>query len=154
MLIDTNGKIAFKGHPANRKDLVADFNALLKGETLEGEGCAPKEAAADAGADAEPEAKEGYKSATDDEIAAMNAEMTRFKETGKQLQADCKEKATGMMRNFCVLTLDASMSPKTMNWQVQYMNHRVLVGPKEKVDHCNDKIKEKMTDGWTFELNE
>lgn len=36
MLIDTTGKIAFKGHPANRKDLVKDFNDLLEGKTLEG----------------------------------------------------------------------------------------------------------------------
>jgi len=45
MLIDTNGKIAFKGHPANRPDLVADFNTLLAGGSIEGEGCAPAQAA-------------------------------------------------------------------------------------------------------------
>jgi len=72
MLIDTNGKIAFKGHPANRPDLVADFNALLKGETLEGEGCAPKEGAGDGAAEnAGPAVKDGYKAATDDEIASI-----------------------------------------------------------------------------------
>merc|ERR1719450_742637 len=32
MLVDTTGKIVFKGHPANRKDLEADFDTLLKGE--------------------------------------------------------------------------------------------------------------------------
>jgi len=47
LIVDTEGKIVFKGHPANRENLVADFNNLLKGETLEGEGCAPKEAAAE-----------------------------------------------------------------------------------------------------------
>ena len=36
LLVDTNGKIVFKGHPASRKNLEEDFDKLLKGETLEG----------------------------------------------------------------------------------------------------------------------
>lgn len=35
-MVDTNGKIAYKGHPAGRKDLVKDFNDLLEGKPLEG----------------------------------------------------------------------------------------------------------------------
>jgi hypothetical protein len=38
MLIDQNGKIVFKGHPANRSDLVADFNTLLEGKAITGQG--------------------------------------------------------------------------------------------------------------------
>merc|ERR1712146_12977 len=38
MLLDTNGKIVFKGHPATRSDLEADFNTLLKGEEITGDG--------------------------------------------------------------------------------------------------------------------
>jgi len=41
MLIDTKGKIAFKGHPANRPNLEADMTALMNGEEITGEGCAP-----------------------------------------------------------------------------------------------------------------
>jgi len=64
-----------------------------------------------------------------------------------------------MMRNFCVLTLDASLNPKTGAWTSDYMNHRVLVGKKEKIDHCKSKIEEKMGSegnlkGWSFKLNE
>lgn len=36
MILDKEGKIVFKGHPANRKDLVKDFNDLLEGKPLEG----------------------------------------------------------------------------------------------------------------------
>ena len=36
LLVDTNGKIVFKGHPASRPNLEEDFDKLLKGETLEG----------------------------------------------------------------------------------------------------------------------
>lgn len=110
MLIDTNGKIAFKGHPANRPDLVADFDALLAGKTLEGEGCGPAAAAA------EGDAPEGFKASTDAELAEIQAHMTRFKETGKDMQTALKESAKGMQRDFCVLTLEANMSPSTMTW--------------------------------------
>jgi len=40
-LIDKEGKIVFKGHPASRK-LEEDIDALLKGEKLTGEGTGPK----------------------------------------------------------------------------------------------------------------
>jgi Thioredoxin-like len=37
LLVDTNGKIVFVGHPASR-DIEKDIDSLLKGETLSGEG--------------------------------------------------------------------------------------------------------------------
>jgi len=106
MLIDTKGKIAFKGHPANRPDLVADFNTLLKGGELTGEGCAPAEAKEGQCREA-PKVEEGFKVTTDDELAKINEFMTGFRETGKTLQEECKEDATGMMRNFCVMVMSA-----------------------------------------------
>lgn len=151
LLVDKKGKIVFKGHPAGRKDLVADFNTLLEDKELDGVE-APGEKKE------EGDDKESGSASLDDIKAAM-AEMTKFRETGKELQKDCKESATGMMRNFCVLTLDASLNPKTGAWTSEYMNHRVLVGPKEKVDSCKAKIEEKMgveaeRMGWTFKFNE
>ena len=64
-----------------------------------------------------------------------------------------------MMRNFCVLTLEASYNPNTSSWSSEYTNHRVLVGPKDKVDGCKEKIGAKMgtsedKKGWNFKLNE
>jgi hypothetical protein len=56
-------------------------------------------------------------------------EMTKFREVGKELQTECKAQAGGMMRNFCVLTLEAKLLPNTMKWSSEYTNHRVLVGP-------------------------
>jgi len=38
LLLDTKGRIVFKGHPATRKSLEDDFNTLLKGEALTGDG--------------------------------------------------------------------------------------------------------------------
>jgi len=64
-----------------------------------------------------------------------------------------------MMRNFCVITVEASLNPKTGAWSSEFTNHRVLVGPKAKVDTCKEKIEAKMgtkddMKGWTFKVNE
>jgi len=36
MILDKQGTIVYKGHPASRKDLVKDFNDLIAGKPLEG----------------------------------------------------------------------------------------------------------------------
>jgi len=150
LIIDTEGKIAFKGHPANRKDLAKDFDDLLAGKSLDG---------VEKGGEGDAEAaEESGTTVSLDVIKAHMAEMNNFKETGKELQTECKAQAGGMMRNFCVLTLEAELSPKTGNWTAEYTNHRVLVGAKDKIDHCKSKIHEKMGEnanekGWNFKIN-
>jgi len=128
LIVDTKGKIAFKGHPANRPDLADDLTKLMNGEQITGEGCAPAEPKKAEEDKAEDKMPEGYKATSDEELVAIHAEMDKFKEIGKTLQEECKEDATGMMRNFCVLVLSANMSPATMKWAVKYENYRVLVG--------------------------
>ena len=39
MLVDTNGKIAFLGHPAYRESFQDDIQNLLNNEVLKGDGC-------------------------------------------------------------------------------------------------------------------
>ena len=51
------GKIVFKGHPANRPDLVADFDTLLKGEEITGKGTANEEQPAENNEGQEKETK-------------------------------------------------------------------------------------------------
>jgi len=121
LIVDTKGKIQYKGHPASRKDLVADFNALLEGKDLEGVE-APK-----AGGDDKEGEKAGDAAGTLEQIKATMDEMTKFRDVGTQLQASCKEDATGMIRNFCVLTCEAKLNAAG-NWAIEYTNHRVLVG--------------------------
>jgi len=72
MLLDTNGKIVYKGHPATRPDLEADFDTLLKGEAITGPGTesdAPKPAEA-AGGDAGKEMDFGAHNQLVDKFAA------------------------------------------------------------------------------------
>lgn len=65
-----------------------------------------------------------------------------------------------MMRNFCVLTMEAAYDPTSAKWTSVYTNHRVLVGPKEKVEKCKAAIEavmgteENKLNGFTFSLNE
>lgn len=82
LIIDTTGKIAFKGHPANRKDLAADFDTLLAGKPLDG---------VETGGDGDEEG--GDANGTSVELATIKAHMTEmdnFKATGKELQTECK----------------------------------------------------------------
>lgn len=72
MLIDTQGKIVFKGHPANRSDLEADFDALLKGEKITGPGTEEANKPA-----AEGEAADGGKSTLN--AADCLSNIDRFK---------------------------------------------------------------------------
>jgi len=80
MLIDKNGVIAFKGHPANRPDLAADLTNLLKGEKLTGEGCAQAEKKE--GEEVEAKAPEGFEEV---DPVAITKEMDEFKEIGVKL---------------------------------------------------------------------
>lgn len=73
MIIDTNGKIVFKGHPANRSDLEADFDALLKGEKITGAGTEDEGAPKAKEGDAAPGGKEL------DSSACLEA-ITKFKD--------------------------------------------------------------------------
>lgn len=63
-----------------------------------------------------------------EELANVHKEMDAFKETGKSLQEDCKEKAAQCPRAFCVMVLSADLSPATMKWSQKYENYRVIVG--------------------------
>lgn len=75
MLIDTNGMIVFKGHPANRPNLEADFDTLLKGGKISGAGC---EAAAAGGGEDGAAGKEM-------DPSAVMGEIDTFKTVGAEM---------------------------------------------------------------------
>lgn len=135
MLIDTKGKIVFKGHPANRPNLEEDFDKLLKGEKIYGTGCefeseeAEKSAAGGAKTEegeAAEEKTEGSNVNPEDALAVID---TFHKETGPALQAKLKESAKGMPRAFCVMTYEEEYDINTDKSKVEWNNYRVLVGP-------------------------
>lgn len=136
LIVGPDGKIVFKGHPAGRQDLVQDFNDLLAGKGL-------------SGAEGGETVPEPPKNPVDmGHIASVMAEMEKFnKEVGPELQKKCKTNASGMMRDFSVLTLSAKYHPNSNQWESEYINHRVLVGTKEKLDFCKSAIEEAMGGG-------
>lgn len=79
LLVDTQGTIVWMGHPASRKDLVDDFNKLLKGEKLAD---LPAEAAT--GGDA-PAPIEGM------EDAAAKEQVDKFKAAAKEMMDNNKD---------------------------------------------------------------
>ena len=70
LLLDTKGRIVFKGHPATRKSLEDDFNTLLEGKALTGDGAWVDGAAAEAEPAEEKPEKTGFK--TDYDSAAIS----------------------------------------------------------------------------------
>lgn len=69
MLLDTKGRIVFMGHPATRKNLEEDFNTLLKGEALTGDGAWVEGSAGNTADEPKEEpAKDGYKTNYDNSV--------------------------------------------------------------------------------------
>lgn len=154
MLIDTKGRIVFKGHPATRKNLEEDIDTLIKGEALTGEGVfsgEPKKE--EGGATAAAELPEGYKSV---DAAAINAEIDAFTAVGTALQADekIKEHAKKMPRAFCVMVFNQQYVPKTGETHGKYENFRVLVGPKDDLEATKAILDERVKGSFEVVLRE
>jgi len=153
LLLDTNGRIVFKGHPATRKDLEADFDTLLKGEALTGDGAwvekseAPEEPKAD---EKKEEPEEGYKEL---DPAAVENTLSEFKTNADRWCADKEltSQANGMARNFCVMTVEEKID-KNGKILTKFTNHRVVVGSQEQVDTFKKLFSEEVKG--EFELNE
>jgi len=136
MLIDTNGTIVFKGHPANRKDLEADFDTLLKGEKITG----PGTEAAGGGDDDEEDGAAGKDGLNPADCLAVIDSFV--KETGPALQKSLNEHAKKMMRAFCVMTYTENYNINTEKSKIDWKNYRVLIGPQDAVDECKKQIEE------------
>ena len=128
MLIDKEGTIVFKGHPAQRPNLEDDLDKLRAGEVLTGKGIVTGPQPAEAPAQKQEAQEPGYKEV---DAAAINQEIDRFKAIAEGLQADAELKAHAakMRRGFCVMTFMQKYNPNDESIVGQYKNHRVLVGP-------------------------
>lgn len=141
MLIDQEGKIAFKGHPANRKNLEQDLDDLAAGKALTGEGTgpAPVEAAA---------LPEGY-SEMDKDTVQRELEGNKAVLEGFAKDEELKKTADGCARAFCVIVCAQDYIPATGKTLFKYENYRVVVGPKEKIDSLKATFADKMKGSFT-----
>jgi len=146
-LVDANGKIVFKGHPANRKDLVKDFNDMLEGKEIEN---APKPGGGD---DDEEEKTDGNNSV---DAAEVSDSVKKFKELAKEhlLKDETKAKAEGMPRAFCVLVVTSKYDCKAKKLATTMDNYHVLVGPQDKIDGMKEILKPFNDQKWKVVLRE
>jgi len=82
MLIDKNGTIVFKGHPAGRPNLEDDLDKLRNGEVLTGDNVFTGEKKEEKEAPKGQEDNDGYKEV---DAAAINQEIDGFKEVAESL---------------------------------------------------------------------
>lgn len=150
MLIDKEGTIVFKGHPAGRPNLEDDLSKLGRGEKLEGTGISELQAD-DTGAAPEIKTEEGF---TEMDTNSLSLEIVKFKEacSGWQQDSAIQEAAKGMMRSFCVVVLQQCYNPQTEKYNCKYENFRVLVGAQAKIDTIEAKFKT-LDEGYTFKVN-
>lgn len=143
MLIDQNGKIVFKGHPASRPDLEKDLNDLAEGKELSGKD------EAEAG-------EEGAEAATGAvDATTMHAEIDEFKtKVAPELQTALKENVKDFPRAFCVMVAQQELSPATGESKTTYDNYRVLVGPKDELEKVKEHLNEKVKGGFKVILRE
>jgi len=146
MLVDQQGTIVYKGHPASRPDLEGDLEKLAAGEKLTGEGIQELKAAAAAGsADAPEVVPEGFKEIN---LEQVTEEVEQFKKVneGYFSNEDLKTAANGLMRAFCVIVLQTRyLSDKTVS---QYQNYRVLVGAKDGIDKYSAAFENDLKGSW------
>lgn len=150
MLVDQNGKIVFKGHPAGRPDLEKDLNDLAEGKEL-----------TKAGGDEEKEADKGDGEAGDApkkeplDAATMHAEIDKFKtEVGPQLQKDLKETVEKFPRAFCVMVASEELNVESGEKTSKYENFRVLVGPGDELEKVKSHLEEKVKGSFKLILRE
>jgi len=146
MLIDTKGKIVYKGHPASRPNLEEDFDKLLKGEDLGIDNPAAKkeeEGAAEGGATNEKDP------------AACMAYIDQFKAEiapGLQKNENVSTSAKAMPRAFCVMVYEETLNVVSGKSNIDWKNYRVLVGPKDKIDTCKKEIESALDEKAGFEI--
>ena len=120
VLVDTNGKIVFKGNPYLRKNLEDDIDKLLKGETLQD---------ITSNVEEEPEANNNVDLATAiDEIEKNKKILSVIKSDEKE-----QERAAKMYRNSCVFVIEANYYINTRKVHLDYTNCRNLEGDEDDV---------------------
>lgn len=126
MLINQQGKIVYKGHPASR-NLEQDLDDLAAGKTLEGEGIVNEKPSGDSKTEEEKPAEGQIEI---DDAAKYHEEINTFKPVFEDFKnnKELMDQAKDMMRAFCVLVMTTEMNPKTKKTMGKYENYRVLVG--------------------------
>ena len=123
MLVDTHGKIVYKGHPASRQ-LEEDIDSLLKDTPITGTGTQP----------AGKKEAESSDAGTGPESEAVNAAVEKFKAESKKMMDDNSDAFKAFQRAFLVLVKESKYSMSESKWNHKLTCHSVLAGKGELVD--------------------
>ena len=129
MLVDTEGKIVFKGHPASRPNLEDDFDQLLKGEKITGAGTESVDASS-AAAEGDKIGQEEGESA----IAKFKVDSSAFKEENKDSFAN-------FQRAFLVLVSEGTYNFTEHAFKYELTCHSVLMGGGDKTEAMKEKME-------------
>lgn len=144
MLIDHEGTIVFKGHPASRDNLEEDLDKLMRKEELTGNGISKRAAAGGQAAAAEfkVDLPEGYNNV---DSSTISGEIATWKSANEDLLKDSEiqEAVKSMARVFNVIVFETAYSPSSGSSGGQYTNHRVFVGPQASIDKFSSTIEAK-----------
>ena len=129
-LVDTNGKLAFIGHPMEA-DIEKSIDSLLSGGKV-----LTKGESSDAAAAEDP--------------SKIKAELTSFAtEVGDKIKTNEVLKNHALMRDFVVVVSDSTYDINNNKMNTNCQNINVLVGPKVAVDAAKSEI-EKILSSFTF----
>jgi len=129
VLLDTEGKVVFMGHPANRK-FEDDFTKLLAGEKITGKGTT-QEAEGDS-----VEKDDGSAKEMSGEV--LSKALTNFNEGVAKAKKEVGDKAKGLMRAFLVLVQDSKFDTKSGIFKTSLKHYQVLVGQAAGVKAIED----------------
>ena len=148
MLVDKEGRIVFKGHPAERPNLEQDLDDLAAGKALTGKGAWSGDSAKEE--EGGVLSQEGFKEL---DLEAVNKEIDGLLSANKDIKADqrLKDNSAGLMRAFNVLVLEQRIMPSGKA-TAKYQNYRVLMGKQDAIDKVKPVLEEHMKG--TFEVNE
>jgi hypothetical protein len=125
LLVDTNGKLAFVGHPASIK-LEEAIEKLLKGEAL------PSSAE-------ESDDSSNYKEL---DVAKIRSELEAYSAKVDELSKneDFKKNAAELARDFMVVLCETKIDQKTGKFVSMYKNINVLIGDKVAAEKMKEEI--------------
>ena len=145
-IVDTTGKIVFVGHPASRPDLAQDFNDLLEGKAITGQGTT-------AAGDGDDEDEEFKANCEPDKITECVEQFKKMSEEHLMTEAT-KTECEGMPRAFCVLVVSEKYNCKTNVLECNMTNYHVLVGSQEKIDKAKTILAPFNGQGWEVVVRE
>lgn len=141
VILDTEGKVAFMGHPASRT-FEEDFQTLLDGKKLTGAGTGAS--------DEDGEDAPGSGGADVDASRAVQEFQAEVDSIKSKLDKDLTKK---LMRAFLVLVETSKFDAKSGSCKSSLEHYQVMMGPQDAVTHLKTLGTELRADSKPWKVN-